>query len=151
MLKKKFNLKKFLHIDKNMTDVEKKSSSWTKALKQWNESNENKVVGKTGKAKFIIPKKGTAEFETVKKISDSIKASQPPKVKRTKKIKEVVGGFRPPTTEGEQTVIPALEPVPNPPKKTRKKKEVVPTQVEDTPKPAPDLDTILKLLGAMKN
>jgi len=45
--------------------------------------------------------------------------------------------------------MPALEPVPNPPKKTRKKKEVEPTQVED--KPAPDLDTILKLLGSMKN
>jgi len=122
-----------------MTDVEKKSSSWTKALKHWNENNENKVVGKTGKTKFIIPKKGTAEFEAVKKISDSIKASQPPKIKKTKKIKEVP----------EQTVMPALEPVPNPPKKTRKKKEVEPTQVED--KPAPDLDTILKLLGSMKN
>jgi hypothetical protein len=139
-----------------MTDVEeKKQSSWTKALKQWNETNENKVLGKTGKAKFIIPKKGSAEFEAVKKISDSIKASQPPKPKRTKKIKEVVpeeGGSVPPRRkeEPEQTVMPPLEPVPtaSAPKKTRKKKEV-PVQVED--KPAPDLDTILKLLGAMKN
>jgi hypothetical protein len=121
-----------------MTEVEKKQSSWTKALKQWNESNENKVLGKTGKAKFIIPKKGSAEFEAVKKISDSIKASQPPKPKRTKKVKEV---------PAEPVIEPVIEPVPLPVKKTRKKKE----KVIEEPKPAPDLDTILQLLGAMKN
>jgi hypothetical protein len=122
-----------------MTEV-KKNSSWTLALKQWNESNENKVLGKTGKAKFIIPKKGSTEFDQVKKISDSIKASQPPKPKRTKK---------PAQTEPEPVLVveQSVESVPVPVKKTRKKK----VQAEVEPKSAPDLDTILQLLGAMKN
>lgn len=126
----------------NTQNTEVKRSSWNIALKQWNESNTNKVLGKSGKPKFIIPKKNTPEFDLVKKISDEIKASQPPKTRR--KTGEVVDGN-----------------VPVAPKKTRVKKEKVqyegvvtadhPEHPKDEPTtPGVDLDAILKMLASMK-
>lgn len=131
-------------------NTEVKRSSWNIALKQWNESNTNKVLGKSGKAKFIIPKKNTPEFDLVKKLSDEIKSSQPPKTRRTAK------GARSETGEVVDGNVPVA------PKKTRVKKEKVqyegvigppdhPEHPKDEPTtPGIDLDAILKMLASMK-
>ena len=142
----------------NTQNTEVKRSSWNIALKQWNESNTNKVLGKTGKPKFIIPKKNTPEFEAVKKISDEIKASQPPKSKRKTTTTESPSEF---VNDLTKVLIQVL------PKKSRAKTktkvqyegvvEAPQKEVEPTPTTTPnvdqreyDLDTILKMLNSMK-
>ena len=134
-------------------DKKSTSSSWNLALKQWNSTNENKILGKSGKPKFIIPKKNTPEFEIVKKISDEIKASQPPKVRKTSareaKNTEIIDGSIPPVQKE---------------KKPRKNKDkiidhavnlqsqpVQPVQSVQPVEEKPDLDMILNLLKSMKN
>lgn len=91
--------------------------SWIKACKEYqNQRGEG--------AKYIVPKKGSDEYEIVKKIFDSME--KPPKKEKTKKVAEPI----------EPVVIPPI-------KKTRVKK----------PSPESDLRKTIRdeLIAEMKS